>query len=133
MFDDLRIKKILVAVDGSENSIKAANYSLFLAHKFDSIVIALYVVPQKGENTTEAIQRTLEKIKRDAELAHIEVKTDVIENESSVINELTEYAKNVGVDLLVIGIRGVSEFRFMLGSTATGVISYAHCPVVVVK
>jgi nucleotide-binding universal stress UspA family protein len=93
----------------------------------------LYVIPQKGKNADEAIQHILEKIKLDASLNHIELKTEIIQSESPVINEITEYAKNTNADLLVVGIRAASEFRFMLGSKASGVISYAHCPVVVVK
>jgi nucleotide-binding universal stress UspA family protein len=39
-----------------------------------------------------------------------------------------------GVDLIVIGSRGLSGFKkLLLGSTASGVVAYAHCPVLVVK
>lgn len=91
MFYDLNVKKIPVAIDGSDNSIKAANYSLFLGDKFKAIVIALYVIPQKGKNAEEAIQdiqHILEKIKLDASLNHVELKTEIIQSESSVINEI---------------------------------------------
>jgi nucleotide-binding universal stress UspA family protein len=34
----------------------------------------------------------------------------------------------------VIGTRGISGIkRMLLGSTASGVLSYAHCPVLIVK
>ena len=37
-------------------------------------------------------------------------------------------------DLIVLGTRGRSGFkRILLGSVASGVITYAHCPVMVVK
>ena len=38
------------------------------------------------------------------------------------------------VDLIVIGTRGRSGFKkLLLGSVASGVVTYAHCPVMVVK
>jgi nucleotide-binding universal stress UspA family protein len=38
------------------------------------------------------------------------------------------------VDLIVIGTRGRSGFKkLLLGSTASGVVTYSHCPVLVTK
>ena len=139
MFDELRVNRILVAIDGSENSIKAADYSLFLANKFNAIVIALYVIPPNAKDNSErqlkaeTIQDTFNKIKNTATQYHIELKTDTVFGESSVVTEIVKYANNEQVDLLIIGIRGESEFRFMLGSVASGVVTNADCPVLVVK
>lgn len=139
MFDELRVNKILVAIDGSENSIKAADYSLFLANKFNAIVIALYVIPPNVKDNSErqlkveTIQDTFNKIKNTATQYHIELKTDTVLSESLVVTEIVNYAKKEHADLLLIGIRGESEFRFMLGSVASGVVTNADCPVLVVK
>jgi len=39
-----------------------------------------------------------------------------------------------GVDIIVAGTRGKSGFRkLLLGSVASGIVTYAHCPVLVVK
>lgn len=139
MFDELRVNRILVAIDGSENSIKAADYSLFLANKFNAIVIALYVIPPNVKDNSErqlkveTIQDTFNKIKNTATQYHIELKTDTVLSESSVVTEIVNYAKKEHADLLLIGIRGESEFRFMLGSVASGVVTNADCPVLVVK
>ena len=49
---------------------------------------------------------------------------------ASIVN----YAENTGVDLIVVGTRGRSGFkRLLLGSVASDVVTYAHCPVLVVK
>lgn len=139
MFDELRVNRILVAIDGSENSIKAAEYSLFLANKFNAIVIALYVIPPNVKDNSErqlkveTIQDTFNKIKNTATQYHIGLKTDTVLSESSVVTEIVNYAKKEHADLLLIGIRGESEFRFMLGSVASGVVTNADCPVLVVK
>jgi nucleotide-binding universal stress UspA family protein len=139
MIDGLSVNRILVAIDGSENSIKAADYSLFLANKFNAIVIALYVIPPNVKDNSErqlkveTIQDTFNKIKNTATQYHIELKTDTVLSESSVVTEIVNYAKKEHADLLLIGIRGGSEFRFMLGSVASGVVTNADCPVLVVK
>jgi nucleotide-binding universal stress UspA family protein len=42
--------------------------------------------------------------------------------------------KNKKINLIVIGTRGISGFKkLLIGSVASGVITYAHCPVLVVK
>jgi hypothetical protein len=41
-----------------------------------------------------------------------------------------EYVERKNIDLIVMGTRGRSGFkRLLLGSTASGVVTYAHCPV----
>ena len=43
-------------------------------------------------------------------------------------------AEENDINLIVIGTRGLSGFKkLLLGSVATHVITYAHCPVLVVK
>jgi nucleotide-binding universal stress UspA family protein len=45
-----------------------------------------------------------------------------------------EYAEEKKMDLIVIGSKGRSGIkRMLLGSIASGVVTYAHCPVLVVK
>jgi Universal stress protein family len=47
---------------------------------------------------------------------------------------IVDYAEDKGIDLIVIGTRGKSGFKKMLlGSVASKVVTYAHCPVLVVK
>jgi nucleotide-binding universal stress UspA family protein len=47
---------------------------------------------------------------------------------------ITEYAKDVGATLIVVGTRGRGEFRsLVLGSTSHGVIHDSPCDVLVVK
>jgi nucleotide-binding universal stress UspA family protein len=45
-----------------------------------------------------------------------------------------EYAEKENIDLIVLGTKGRSGFKkLLLGSVASGVVTYAHCPVLVVK
>jgi nucleotide-binding universal stress UspA family protein len=64
----------------------------------------------------------------------VKVKTDVVVGISSVVKEIIEYAHKNKIDMIVIGSRGLSGFKKMLlGSVASGVVTYAHCPVLVAK
>ena len=47
---------------------------------------------------------------------------------------IVNYAENTSANLIVVGTRGRSGFkRLLLGSVAADVVTYAHCPVLVVK
>ena len=50
------------------------------------------------------------------------------------MKSIVEYAEEHKMDLIVIGTKGLSGIKKMLlGSTASGVVTYAYCPVMVVK
>jgi nucleotide-binding universal stress UspA family protein len=52
----------------------------------------------------------------------------------SVEGAIVNYAERENVDLIIIGTRGRSGItRMLLGSVASEVVTYAHCPVMVVK
>ena len=73
-------------------------------------------------------------MKKQATEKNVSVKTDVIVGVASVVEEIVEYAENNKVDIIIIGSRGMSGLKKMLlGSIATGVVTYSHCPVLIVK
>jgi len=60
--------------------------------------------------------------------------TAIIEAETSAASTIVDYAETKNVDLLVIGSKGRTGLKKMLvGSTASEVLKYAHCPVLVVR
>ena len=64
----------------------------------------------------------------------LQLKTDIILTTTSIVGAIIDYAEREKVDLIVIGTRGMSGFkRILLGSVASGVVTYASCPVMVVK
>lgn len=46
---------------------------------------------------------------------------------------ITEYAKKITADLIIVGAHTKSGLSIFLGSTASGVISQAHCDVLVIR
>ena len=139
MYKDLKIARILVAVDGSENSKRAGSYAIKLGLELRADVVALHVVPA-GKHFPENLEKGtkhdyayLDKIAEQSISAGVDLEIEIIRAQSPVVNEIVEYADKKNIDLIIVGIRSVSEFRFMLGSTATGVVVNAPCPVLVVK
>lgn len=140
MHDDLKIARIMVAVDGSENSKRAGDFAIKIGLELHADVFALHVVPsgkpfpeENLEKGTKHDYAYLDKLGKQSISAGVNLEIEIIRAESPVVNEIVQYANRKNIDLIVIGIRSVSEFRFMLGSTATGVVETARCPVLVVK
>jgi len=64
----------------------------------------------------------------------INIKTELPEGASSVVETIINHAAKEEVDLIIVGTRGLGGFKKMLiGSVSSGVISHANCPVLVVR
>lgn len=141
MYKDLKIRRILVAVDGSENSKRAGHYAIKLGQELRADVTVLHVIPtgkyiEEGnlEKGTKYDYAYLDKIGEESSSAGVNLEIEIRRaTRSSVVDEILDHGNKKNIDLIVIGIRSVSEFRFMLGSVASGVVVNAPCPVLVVK
>lgn len=141
-----KFSKILVAIDGSEESLHAADCAIEIARRYNADVIALNVIPSDvtlfGPSAPPHIielkqeaQDYLDKIKEKTEkiMDKIRLRIEII-GSLSTVGGIVAFAEKDNVDLIVIGTRGRSGFtKLLLGSVALGVVTYAHCPVMVVK
>ena len=145
----------MIAIDGSKPSLDASEQAISLAAKYEAELIAVHVVspdvrhgyledvitPGLPASLKEVVvlamekgQKYLDDVKQNASENKVEVRTEVLIGGSSVVKEIVEYAEEHQIDLIVIGTRGISGIKKMLlGSTASGVLSYARCPVLIVK
>jgi nucleotide-binding universal stress UspA family protein len=147
-------KRILLAVDGSENSFRAANVAIDIAKDRGSELIVLNVIvpvisvsPPVGagsypidygsyydneeKNGSELVDRVT-KLARNNNVAR--VKSFVQRSPSSIVETIVEVAENENADLIVIGTRGLGGFkRLVLGSVSGGVVAHAHCNVLIVR
>jgi nucleotide-binding universal stress UspA family protein len=146
--------RILIPMDGSEYSFKAAEYGFELASRYESQVTLISIVASKVRYGTSSgvfgaippsylkkyeseakkwFNRALAKVKED-DLKVKKIKTDVITTPLSIVSAILRYAQKDDADLIIIGTRGITGFRKLLvGSVASGVVTYAHCPVLVIR
>jgi len=137
-------KTILVAVDGSEHSLKAAQIAGDMARNMNAelrVVIAYDPIPDYlGEpNLQEAINDRLarsdiilEKARDSIGEVPDELKQEILEGPPA--EAILAVAEAREVDLIVMGTRGLSPLASILvGSQCQKVITHATCPVMVVR
>lgn len=145
-FSSEAIEKILVPTDGSDYSIRAAEYAISIAKTHNAEITAIYVVDELvidafSESTVrEGIERELKTdgqryvnyVKTLAEKAGVKATSKVTKGRP--FEQITGFAKGLEVDLIVLGTYGHrGAERILLGSVAERVIEYSPCPVLVVK
>jgi nucleotide-binding universal stress UspA family protein len=156
--DNNKISKILVPIDGSELSRKAADYAIFLSSKLGTELCVIHVIdniPYEHNvgsyglydiETPDEIKQILDeergitkewfdKIKASAKGKNIQViKTDLVTTRSSIESAIVDYAKRNRIDLIVIRTAGHTGFRKLIpGDVTSGVIKHSHCPVMMIK
>jgi nucleotide-binding universal stress UspA family protein len=63
-----------------------------------------------------------------------QLKTESIVAKKSLLNTILEYVEEHNINLVVVGTRGWSGIKKMLlGSIASGLVTYSPCPVLVIK
>lgn len=71
------------------------------------------------------------QLTEEARQNRIELKTELVNSQRPVDYVMLEYAEKEGIDLIVIGTRGRTGLsKLVLGSVASGIVSYSHSPVV---
>lgn len=139
---------VLAAVDGSRNSLAAVDMAARLAKSMGASLTSLHVIaipaaaytsgftntPTMEKKARKEAEKCLSEAKETAGKHSVEARSRVIEDLQSPVEGITKFASENGVDLIVMGTRGLGGFRrLLLGSVATGVVSYAHCSVLVVR
>lgn len=146
------LSKIMVAIDGSEPSMDAVEYAISMATKqggCELIVMTVIRMPvssyglmtpenevRYGKDRKEIIEarQLLDKVREQVANHGIVFKTEIVDTQLSVEAAIIEYAEEQQVDLIVIGTKGKSGLKkLLLGSVASAVVTYAGCPVLVVK
>ncbi|AIC15725.1 universal stress protein [Nitrososphaera viennensis] len=153
---DVSVKKILVPVDGSPVSSKAAQYAVHIAKVEGAKLVIMHVVENVKQGGAIGLQarygnvRLVEGFRRariksaerwmsdivdDAAKQNVSAKAEILPDDGThEVGVITEYAKKNNVDLIVMGSRGQSTFKKLLvGSVTNAVINHSPCPVLVVR
>ena len=138
------IKTIVVGTDGSKSAKRAVDEATDLARKIgaDLHLVSAYKLPSAvypGEAfvlpvTDAEVRESVEALLRDA--AH-EVETQGVQvtthaRGQAAAQALLDVAAECGADLIVVGSRGMTGARRMLGSVPNNVTHHAECSVMVV-
>ena len=97
------------------------------------IAAPTYGLKELDQERRAAIQ-WMENIRQKVKDKKISFRSEVIDGLSSAEATIVDYAESQNINLIVVGTRGRSGFsKVLLGSVASKVVTYAHCPVLVVK
>ena len=141
--------KILVPVDGSKHAEEALYTAIELLKSKGGELFVLTVVPSFESFDLELSASSRDSLKKDFEAKGGKVvnrSCDIATGEgvkvhckaevsaTNVPDAIVAFAEKEGVDLVVIGSRGLSPAsRFRMGSVASKVVRHAPCSVYVVK
>lgn len=136
--------KILLAADGSEHSLHAAEEALFLAKNSSKAHIEVAYVVDGSTSKSDVLsswdsmdvkERRKEKINSIEKLltqAEISYEVKILHGEPGPT--IVQYANDNKFDIVIIGSRGLSTVKeVFLGSVSHKVAQKAICPVLIVK
>jgi len=149
-------KRILVPVDSSENSARAANVAIEYAKKFGAELLVLHVIAipaytlvevegniggLESSKTREYFALAGQKSKtlvdgvvKSAKAKNVKATGIIRDYAFSVVETIIDQAADYKVDLIVIGTRGLTGFKkLLIGSVSSGVVNHAHCSVLIVR
>jgi len=136
-------EKIIVATDGSKNADNAIQHALEIARMASaSDVLILHVCTactldlDPDEKNLEIAEQMVRDSAKFFTESGITVRTRVETDypPESIGNAVIDAADENDADLIVLGSRGLTEFKgLLLGSVSNKVVHGARCPVLVVK
>ncbi len=140
------VRKILIPTDGSDYSVRAAEYGINLAKMLGAEIMVVYVIDTVVlDQVVKATQRedVDRELKQDgqryaeyivglAEKAGVKATSFLARGRP--FEQIVHIARGFGIDLIVMGTYGRrGAERILIGSVAERVIEYSSCPVLVVK
>ena len=139
------MKNILVPIDFSKASLNAAKYAVSFAEALSANLHLLNVVPapvviddsilasvlitqaELSENNHRLMKEEVDSLSKKA---NVEIKSIVAEGLPSDV--ITEVAKELKAELIIMGMKGKGKSNSVFGSTATAVIRKCGFPVLVI-
>jgi nucleotide-binding universal stress UspA family protein len=143
----IRIGTILVPVDFSAACIKALKYAAAFAEQFGAKLILLHVIEpvatpdfiasspliMEAGKLVRISQKKLEGLAKKHAIKPALIERVVVRR-GTPFNEISNAARELGADVIVISTHGHTGLRhLLLGSTTERVVRHADCPVFVVR
>ncbi len=133
---------ILVAVDGSSRSEKTISMAVDLAQRYGSVVTILHVREYERYEGSDvdmgppiSAEQLVDDVLATFRAGGVEAEGEVRRVSSGDTPEqIVEVADKVSSDLIIMGSRGMSEWKsLLLGGVAAKVVAHASCPVLLVR
>lgn len=135
---------IIVAVDFSNTSIHALEYSIILANRFESDLVLVWVdkltsneaiYPEStNEIRNEAKKRFDELVEHYQKSLSKGLKIEYKLRKGKIYHEVDTLAKTLGASMIVTGAHGISGYEeFWIGSNAFRMVTYASAPIITVR
>lgn len=132
-------EKILVGTDGSESASRAVARAVQLATSVDAELLVVHVHPHSNvgyslaADSLPAIERGKEILRGVEHRYGGELKLRILLREGEPAGEIIDVAEEDGVDLIVVGNKGMTgSSRFLVGSVPNRVSHHARCDVLIV-
>jgi nucleotide-binding universal stress UspA family protein len=141
------LKRILVATDFSEPSIKALAYGRDLARAYDATLHILhvtgdalaqgaelgFVVADLQASVDRAARAELDKLVSAADAHNLRI-VRTIKSSRNTATAIVDFARDEGMDLIIVGTQGRGAISHLfMGSVAERVVRSAPCPVLAVR
>ncbi len=135
-------ERILVAIDGSKEGGKTVPVAMEMAQRFGSAVTVVHVrehTKYEGSDVDLGPETSAEAL---VEAVQIRFREVGIEAQGEIRRvspgdtpqQIVDVAREAEADLIVLGTRGMTEWKSMLlGGVANKVVQHAHCPVLLVR
>ncbi len=144
----IQLKNVLFATDFSDYSLSAANYAIDIAEQYNAKLHLLHVLekipPILAIRTLDLSQeKIVSSMEEEANFSLSKIANDFKNKTSKEVvtilkkgidyQEIVDYSKEAGIDLIVIATHGrTGILHTLIGSVAEKVIRYAQCPVLVI-
>lgn len=147
----MSIEKILIATDFSEYGQRAFERAYDIARQLGAKLYVIHVQDESTlrtaikegllhtDSTNEELRDAVEQLTEErfsqmmAGLDPSEVSVEHVSRRGDPRTVISDYAKEIGAAIVVVGRRGVSLKNIVVGSVADCLIRNAPCPVLVVR
>ncbi|MCL6573489.1 MAG: universal stress protein [Bacillus sp. (in: Bacteria)] len=137
-------KKILLAIDGSDHSKRAAENAITIAKfSLNSMLEIIYVIDPKRakseilnnwdpDDLGDKQKSYITEVEKMATKFGISYETTILYGEPGPT--IVEYANKTKTDIVILGSRGLNGLQeFVIGSVSHKVLKRTNCPVLIVK
>jgi nucleotide-binding universal stress UspA family protein len=137
-----KIKKIIVALDGSKNSKRGLDMAIYFARQHDTKLTGVHVIckiPKEFQKLKYPEKPLLLEANRIMEYAKKRSAQNGILFEQKISfgdigTEIIKFAANLDYDIIIIGARGRGALQeVLLGSVSNYVVHKSKIPVLIVK